>query len=295
MELRQVRYFVRVAELMSFTAAAEQLHIAQPALSVQMRNLEDELGVQLLLRHSRGVRVTEAGQIFLDSARRILAEVNSLASLAQRDTATLSDPVTLAINPSIDPEIVGRILAAADKQLPDTPLSILEGASDQICEWLLGSSAHIGLVYFAPPEARGIALEFLTREDLVMLSPADPGLEATVSFAEAIASPLILQPHPHKLRGDVEAAAAAMSRSLQTVFEITSVTLTLDLVERGFGATILPESAAKRAATGGRIAARRITGSSLGLDLSLAYVRDARRTQSEIMVSRLVREIVTAG
>lgn len=292
MEFRQIKYFSCIAELQSLTKAASTLHIAQPALSVQMKNLEEELGVQLLLRHSRGVRLTDAGQVFLEGAKRILAEVEALNTLAGTCTTTTSDPVRLAINPSADPTIVGRILRASATQLPDIPLSISEGSSDQICEWLLGSSAHIGLVYFAPTDVRGIELEVLAREDLVLLGEAVGDAPATISFGEAIASPLILQPHPHKLRHQVEVAAEKLSTTPNIALEISSVTIILDLVEQGFGSTILPASAVKRATNGGHISARRITGADLGFDLSLAYVRDAKRTQSEIMVSRIVREAV---
>lgn len=292
MELRQVRYFKRIAEMQSLTKAADALHIAQPALSVQMRNLEDELGVQLLLRHSRGVRLTEAGQVFLESSKRILSEITDLGRLAEASAENTSDPVRLAVNPSTDPKIIGRILSRSDSELSNVPLSVSEGSSDQICEWLLGSNVHAGLVYFSPTKVRGIELEFLAREELVMLSQPEVNKPPTVSFNDLIDRPLILPPFPHKLRSQVEEAADRISATLNIVLEINSVTIILDLVEQGFGSTVLPASAAKRATINDHIAARRITGADLGFDLSLAYVRDAKRTQSEIMVSRLVRDAV---
>lgn len=292
MELRQVRYFKRIAEMQSLTKAADALHIAQPALSVQMRNLEDELGVQLLLRHSRGVRLTEAGQVFLESSKRILSEITDLGRLAEASAENTSDPVRLAVNPSSDPKIIGRILSRSDSELSNVPLSVSEGSSDQICEWLLGSNVHAGLVYFSPTKVRGIELEFLAREELVMLSQTEVNKPPTVSFNDLIDRPLILPPFPHKLRSQVEEAADRISATLNIVLEINSVTIILDLVEQGFGSTVLPASAAKRATINDHITARRITGADLGFDLSLAYVRDAKRTQSEIMVSRLVRDAV---
>ena len=289
MELRQVRYFVRIAELESMTRAAEALFIAQPALSIQIRNLEEELGVQLLTRHSRGVKPTEAGERFLESARRILAEVDSAKAFAANNALKPLEKVRLGINPSTNPELVARILNLVNEQSPTISLSLVEGSSEQICQSLVDGIIDLALVYFVPDHMNSIQIEPLHHESVVLISKLDKDTPESVALTEVVSMPLILQPHPHLLRRQMEHAAAQLSSSLMPVLEIASVAIILDLVERGFGSTILPASAAARSVAAGRLTARRIVQPTLGIDLAMAHVTGAHRTGGEIALAQLVR------
>ena len=289
MELRQVRYFVRIAELESMTRAAEALFIAQPALSIQIRNLEEELGVQLLTRHSRGVKPTEAGERFLESARRILAEVDSAKASAANNALKPLEKVRLGINPSTNPELVARILNLVNEQSPTISLSLVEGSSEQICQSLIDGIIDLALVYFVPDHMNSIQIEPLHHESVVLISKLDKDTPESVALTEVVSMPLILQPHPHLLRRQMEHAAAQLSSSLMPVLEIASVAIILDLVERGFGSTILPASAAARSVAAGRLTARRIVQPTLGIDLAMAHVTGAHRTGGEIALAQLVR------
>lgn len=289
MELRQVRYFVRIAELESMTRAAEALFIAQPALSIQIRNLEEELGVQLLTRHSRGVKPTEAGERFLESARRILAEVDSAKASAANNALKPLEKVRLGINPSTNPELVARILNLVNEQSPTISLSLVEGSSEQICQSLVDGIIDLALVYFVPDHMNSIQIEPLHHESVVLISQLDKDTPESVALTEVVSMPLILQPHPHLLRRQMEHAAAQLSSSLMPVLEIASVAIILDLVERGFGSTILPASAAARSVAAGRLTARRIVQPTLGIDLAMAHVTGAHRTGGEIALAQLVR------
>ena len=289
MELRQVRYFVRIAELESMTRAAEALFIAQPALSIQIRNLEEELGVQLLTRHSRGVKPTEAGERFLESARRILAEVDSAKASAANNALKPLEKVRLGINPSTNPELVARILNLVNEQSPTISLSLVEGSSEQICQSLVDGIIDLALVYFVPDHMNSIQIEPLHHESVVLISQLDEDTPESVALTEVVSMPLILQPHPHLLRRQMEHAAAQLSSSLMPVLEIASVAIILDLVERGFGSTILPASAAARSVAAGRLTARRIVQPTLGIDLAMAHVTGAHRTGGEIALAQLVR------
>ena len=289
MELRQVRYFVRIAELESMTRAAEALFIAQPALSIQIRNLEEELGVQLLIRHSRGVKPTEAGERFLESARRILAEVDSAKASAANNALKPLEKVRLGINPSTNPELVARILNLVNEQSPTISLSLVEGSSEQICQSLVDGIIDLALVYFVPDHMNSIQIEPLHHESVVLISQLDKDTPESVALTEVVSMPLILQPHPHLLRRQMEHAAAQLSSSLMPVLEIASVAIILDLVERGFGSTILPASAAARSVAAGRLTARRIVQPTLGIDLAMAHVTGAHRTGGEIALAQLVR------
>jgi len=290
MELRQLKYFICIAEQESMTKAAETLYIAQPALSMQMRNLEEELGVSLLIRHSRGVQLTEAGQVFLDKAVRITREIEAAKKLASTEKAAAAAPIRLGVNPSIEGDFVADILKAANETLPDTAITVLEGSSDQLSEWLAASTIDMGIVYFVPDGVKGVVLERLFRDELVLVS--QQGLpRPTVTLEEVAAVPLMLQPKAHKLRATVEQAAASMGLSIEVPFEIRSVNMILDLVERGFGSSVLPAGAVRRAVTEGRVRTSTIVEPELGLELSLAYPEFKQQSRSEILFRRLLRQI----
>ena len=295
MELRQLKYFVRIAELESMTKAADALFIAQPALSMQMRSLEEELGVQLFVRHSRGVRLTEAGQQFLQRATRIVGDVDAAKRLPLAAEGPQDRPVRVGINPSIAPELVARILTAAAETIAETTISIVEGASDHLSQWLRNGDLDIAIIYFAPEEADGIALDPLLRDDLMFFTHADGPRGETKTFDDVLSHPLILQPQSHKLRAVVEEAAATTGRTPFVPFEIQSVSIVLDLVERGFASSILPRSAIRRALAEGRVTASRIVEPELAFDLSLAYLDTRVRRGSEIRLQRLIREVVATS
>jgi DNA-binding transcriptional LysR family regulator len=126
MELRHLRYFVAIAEERSFTRAAERLWIAQPGLSTQIRRLEAELGIKLFERHTRGVDLTDAGQIFLERARAALAAAELARSTGQDLGAGLLGTVRLGIAKEAPPAIVPSLLASFGRDRPDVDVTVLE-------------------------------------------------------------------------------------------------------------------------------------------------------------------------
>jgi LysR family nitrogen assimilation transcriptional regulator len=295
-EIRQIRYFVRIAEIGSMTKAADSLFIAQPALSIQMRHLEEEMGTQLFERHSRGVKLTEAGKTYFESAQRIIAEVERVKRLITKHIVPPAVPVTVAINPSTDPEIVARILTLAGQRCPEIAMSLVAGTSDQIVSWLRDGTVNMGLVYYIPPDCSDIQRDTLWQEQLMLFScfeeaESSSSLQTTIAFEEALSLPLILQPRPHRLRQEIEAVAERVSVKVNTILEISSVSIVLDLVDRRFGATILPAGAASHLMTQGRVHARRIVEPQIDLHLSLAYTVDSARPNNELAIRQLIREV----
>lgn len=281
------------------TKAADSLFIAQPALSIQMRHLEDEMGTQLFERHSRGVKLTEAGKTYLESAQKIIAEVERVKRLVTRPSTLPVAPVIVAINPSTDPRIVAQILTTAGERHPEIIVSLLEGTSDQIVQWLRDGTVNIGLVYYVSPDIADIQSEALRLEQLMLFScleQAESGesRSSTVTFEEALALPLILQPRPHRLRQEIEAIAKRQSIKVNTILEISSVSIVLDLVARRFGATILPAGAVSHLVRQDRVVAKRIVEPQIDLNLSLAYAPNNARSETELGISQLIREVVNS-
>jgi LysR family nitrogen assimilation transcriptional regulator len=292
MEFRQLRYFICIAEVQSMTKAADALFIAQPALSMQMRNLEEELGVQLLVRHSRGVHLTEAGAIFLDKAVRIARDIDAAKMTTNLRATSLDKPVRLGINPSIDADLIANILTTGRENPSSVQITVLEGSSDQLIQWISEDVLDIAIVYFVPEGVSGIMLDPLFTDDLVLVSSIGGDLNEPISFEEISEIPLILQPASHRLRSMVVEAAAEGGHELRVPFEVRSVHMIVDLVERGLGASILPASAVRRAGLDGRVQVRSIVHPSLTLQLSLAYAELKEQSRSEILLRRLIRQIM---
>jgi LysR family nitrogen assimilation transcriptional regulator len=172
--LRQLESFVRVAELGSFSKAARVLDIAQPALSRQVRLLETDLRETLLLRNGRGVSLTPAGKRLFEHGVQILQQV----ALAREDLGAERDAavgqVTLALPPSMSRRLTRPLIEGFRAQLPRARVTIVEGLSAHIAEWITSGRADLGLVYNPEPSS---ALEItpLLREPLCLVQPAAKG------------------------------------------------------------------------------------------------------------------------
>ncbi|MBN8557847.1 MAG: LysR family transcriptional regulator, partial [Burkholderiales bacterium] len=151
MDLRQLEYFVRVAELGSFTRAALALDVAQPALSRQVRLLELELRQSLLTRHGRGAAPTEAGQVLLEHARGILHQVEHARDELARLRGALAGRVTLGLPPSVARALAVPLVQAFGQQLPEARLSITEALSASMQEQLASGRLDIAVLYNAQP------------------------------------------------------------------------------------------------------------------------------------------------
>ena len=168
MDLKQLEYFVRVAELGSFTRAAIALDVAQPALSRQVRLLEVELRQSLLLRNGRGATPTEAGKLLLAHGRGILHQVERAREELGRVRGSLAGRVAIGLPPTLARVLTVPLTRAFRQQLPDAQLSISEGLSVVMQEWLLSGRLDIAVLYNAQPAA-GIDIAPLLTEELALV------------------------------------------------------------------------------------------------------------------------------
>ncbi|MBU3739899.1 MAG: LysR family transcriptional regulator, partial [Rhodoferax sp.] len=168
MDLKQLRYFVRVAELGSFTRAASALAVAQPVLSRQIRLLEVELRQNLLVRNGRGAAPTEAGKVLLAHGRGILHQVERAHEDLGRVRGALAGRVAVGLPTSLARALTVPLTRRFRETLPQASLSISEGLSVAMLESLLNGRLDIAVLYNAQPSA-GIDIEPLLREDLVLV------------------------------------------------------------------------------------------------------------------------------
>lgn len=249
MDLKQIEYFVRVAELGSFTRASVVLDIAQPALSRQVRLLEVELRQNLLVRNGRGATPTEAGKLLLEHGRGILHQVERAREELGRVRGALAGRVAIGLPPSIAKVLTVPLTRAFRVKMPDAALAISEGLSVAMRESLTTGLLDIALLYNTPP-APGIEITALLEEDLFLVQRcggAQPGAEADTSTPLPLGDlpryPLVIPTRPNSIRMLVESELATRGKRPQISLEIDGVAAILDLVADGAGCAVLPMNA----------------------------------------------------
>jgi len=297
MDLKQLSYFVRVAEMGSFTRASIVLDIAQPALSRQVRLLEVELRQNLLIRNGRGITLTEAGKVLLEHSRGVLHQMERLREELSRVRGSLAGRVAVGLPPTL-----GRILAVPltrefKARMPDATLAIVDGLSKTMQESLLTGQLDIALVYNALP-APGIELRPLLQDELLLVQGRlDQVTEnGPVELADIADYPLIIPGRPNALRMHVETALLNISAQPRIAMEVNSVATILDLVADGVGCAILSPHAVLTAAQPERFTLRRIVNPGLFPLLSLATSADRPATSTQQatldMLERIAREVL---
>ncbi|MDB5944572.1 MAG: transcriptional regulator, LysR family [Ramlibacter sp.] len=252
MDLRQLEYFVRVAELGSFTRAAIALDVAQPALSRQVRLLEVELRQNLLVRNGRGAVPTEAGKLLLEHGRGILHQVQRAQEELGRIRGALAGRVAIGLPPSVAKVMAVPLIREFRRRMPEATLSISESLSLGMQESLASGRLDIALLYNAVPSAE-IDVTPLLEEALFLVQRKPAGAAARTSktavpLREVAALPLVIPTRPNAIRMLVEAEMANQGCHPHIALEIDGVAAILDLVEDGAGSAVLSRHAVETSA-----------------------------------------------
>jgi LysR family transcriptional regulator, nitrogen assimilation regulatory protein len=290
MDLKQLEYFVRVAELGSFTKAASVLAIAQPALSRQVRLLEVELRQNLLLRNGRGVTTTEAGKLLLEHGRGILHQVEHAREDLGRVRGALAGRVAVGLPPSIAKMMTVPLTRAFRQHLPNAALSITEGLTISMQEWLLTGRLDIALLYnpSASPELTTVPL---MEEELFLISPAGKKSQTPISLKSVCELPLVIPSRPNAIRMAVETQMAAIGCKLNISLEIDGISAILDLVADGIGHAILSKYALATTSRPGLYRVRRIVKPKLESRLALATATGRTTTMTQQAMLDLIRQV----
>lgn len=260
MELRQLRYFVAIVQCGSISRAALELNIAQPALSLHIRNMEADLGVPLLFRTSKGVQPTEAGLILLRHARLVLDQLEQAGQEIRGHAAEPAGEVRLGLPSSISQTLGVPLVLAARERYPKITLRIADAMSGYVLEWLRIGRVDLGLLYQAI-EQRELHATGLLTEALVLSGPVEapagrshpPG--DTVAFAALAVLPLVLPSPGHGLRDLLDDAATAQAVRLASDIDIDAYGAIKELIGRGLGYSVLPAHAVRREVEEGRLRA----------------------------------------
>lgn len=243
MKISQLRTLIHVAELGSLSKAADRLHIAQPALSRQIRLLEEELGVRLFDRHGRGMIVTDQGQDVLRHALRIMSELEEIRSSIADEDAPLRGHVSIGMPPTVSDILSEPLVTAFRASHPDATLRIVSAYSGYLLDWMHRGEVDCAVLY-DPKSARTLRVQPLLEEVLFLIGPPGSGLsmEVPVRFPELETHRLLLPSAGHGLRSILERFATESGTLLQVPVEADSYSTLKSLVRAGHGSTILPKA-----------------------------------------------------
>jgi LysR family nitrogen assimilation transcriptional regulator len=244
MELRHLDTLLAIADEGSFTAAADVLSTVQSNVSEQVRQLEEELGADLLVRGRRGATPTECGDVVLERARRIRRELEAMQADLSMLQGLRTGHASLGIVGTASRWVIPALVADLRAEAPGVQLRINEGASERLAsEVLAGELAQA--VVTEPMTSPRLELEHLLDETLVGLVPGDAaefGPEP-VPLARLAELPMILPPVGNPLRREVDDAAAHTGLTIAVPVEVEGIRLIADMVAAGGGASVLPETA----------------------------------------------------
>lgn len=311
MDLRQLEYFVRVAELGSFTRAAQQLRIAQPALSRQVRLLEVELRQNLLLRNGRGALPTEAGKLLMEHGRGILHQVQRAKEELSLVRGGLSGRVAVGFPTSVARVLAVPLIRQFRRQLPDASLSISEGLSVAMREALVNGKLDIALLYNATPSP-DVELVPLLEEALYLVRPAPATASHTkaqrsisaskmptplkISMQDIAPLPLVIPTRPNAIRSLVETRLGELGLRPSIALEIDGVSAILELVADGAGCAVLPQSAVSSHQSMLRFEVVQIEGQLSCLSIATSALRPSTLTQRAMLelISSLATPLILA-
>ncbi|WP_233098434.1 LysR family transcriptional regulator [Pseudomonas sp. MF5691] len=271
MDLRQLRYFVKVIECGNITRASEALHIAQPAISQQMRNLELDMGMPLLERSVHGVVATAAGQTLYRHAIELLRQADGTREMLRQDADFPQGKVSVGMPSSTARMLAIPLARAIGQRYPGIKLELIDAPSAE-----LGRLITVGRVALAVNvdvvETRGMAFQRLLTETLYLVAwPEFELAEDPVSIEALAKMPLVLPCAPNTIRNRVEFALQEAGLKCEVEFEANSTDLLFSAVKAQLGVTVLPWAAAHAELGQQRLKLARIDHRLFKRDLSLCW------------------------
>ena len=300
MDLKQLEYFVRVAELGSFTRASIALDIAQPALSRQVRLLEVELRQNLLTRTGRGAIPTEAGKLLLNHGRGILHQVEVAREELAAVRGGLAGRVSIGLPPSLSKLITVPLTQAFRQQLPLAQLTLTEGFSVLMQEGLRVGNLDMAVLYNAERSPE-LEVSSLHTEELVLISRRSGARPAalkksgkakrqSIPLAAVAELPLILPSRPNVFRILIESEMITIGCKPLITLEVDGLNAILSLVREGMGHAVLPSYTLSNVEDPGPFTLRSIRAPRIMSELML--VRSARRASTD--TQKMAVEVVTS-
>jgi len=293
--LKQLRYFDSVARHLHFGRAAEHCAVSQPALSMQIRELEEELGLKLFERLARGARLTPEGREVERRVARILAEIRDLDDYAKQRGAPLAGPLHLGVIPSLAPYVLPPLLPLVQRRFPELDLSIRETQTQHLVDELL--DGRLDLLLLALPVEHGEVETMTLFEDRFLLAyPPERSLDKDVLATPELlkADRLLLLEEGHCLRD--QALALCEMRQIDSIntFGASSLSTIVQMVANGMGMTLLPEIAVDLETRHQHVGLKRFAEPQPYRCIGLAWRKSSPRKPDYVALGNLVVEVTGA-
>jgi LysR family nitrogen assimilation transcriptional regulator len=270
------------------TRAAEQLHVAQTALGMQIRQIEEDLGVALLVRHSRGVEPTRAGSLLHARALTILKLVEETEKEVSACEREESEAIRLGITPALMLVTGTEIALTVREHLPQVFLSIVEAMSHVLVDTLVRGEVDFILCYDVPDQPQ-FARTALLQDDLVLVTQPGPRKGEPIAFVDVLDESLAMPEQGDTVRAVASRTAREMGLELKVTYEVRSVSAMKSLVSRGAASSILPYFSVIEEVRAGKLDARPITMPALRRTLFLASSKQRGPFKNEAGFTGAVR------
>jgi LysR family transcriptional regulator, nitrogen assimilation regulatory protein len=296
MELRQLQYFLAVADSGSLSKASVVLGIAQPALSRAVRQLEDTLQTQLFHRHGRGIRLTEQGTRFQVSVDSVVRNLLRAGTDLRAGAGVAAGSVSFGMPPSMSALVGARLVETFLKRYPRVKLHIVVALSGYLNEWLVAGNLDLAIINDARRNAH-VSMDPLLTVDLFQVAlrdTVDPGERdhRTVAFDRLLNAPLALPGRHHGLRRQLDAVAHSKGAKLNVIVEMDAVEAIKELVRRGIAATVLPAALVQQESADSTFVVRRIVDPDITMQLMIAYSPQRPTTLAMRELVRTLRGLV---
>ncbi|WP_207484498.1 LysR family transcriptional regulator [Arenibaculum pallidiluteum] len=296
MDLRQLRYFLAVAEHGSILKASQHLRVAQPSISAHLRNLEQELGVVLFERSTRGVVATVEGLELVKHARLILKSADDARESLRSHSESPVGRVVFAIPSSLVAILTVPLIEEVRRRLPNVSLRVVESMTGYIVEWLNDGRVDVGLLYNAD-HISGVDSVRLLTEELYVGGHDEKSLEGIavdgeIPFERLEGLPLVLPGREHGLRALVEQTARRLGMHLSIEIEIDAFSQIKQLVRRGVGYTVLSLAALHEDLPDRAIAVARIVHPAVERAVFIAHASNRPLSRASREVERIAIRIL---
>lgn len=296
MELRQLKYFAAIAKHGSLSKAAEQVFVAQSALSHQLAQLEDELGVRLLHRSRRGAELTEPGRIFLAHATAILRQVEDARAAVQNLSGDPAGKVVFGVPHSVSNALALPLLQAVRERLPKVELELTEELTGNLVPQLRSGQINLAVLFDDGSLGEFVQAPLLD-ERLMLISPATATdlprrAKASITLQQALALPLILPAPPHGVRPIIEAAARQHGLPPpKVVADISSISILRTSLLAGLGHTLLPPMPVRHELAAGTLRATELRQPALSRRVLICASRHIPLSAAATAVWRLTETL----
>lgn len=293
MEIRQLQYFLAIADSGSMSKASTVLGIAQPALSRAVRLLEEDVGTQLFYRHGRGIRLTEEGAQFQATVRPLVQELLQAKEDIKVNAGIPAGSISFAMPPSMSAVIGSRLVEVFLERYPQVRLQIIDAFSGYLNEWLVSGRVDMAIIngarrssYMRMDPLLTVDLFHVARRDSVELCEQE---DDTIPFEKLLSTPLILPGRHHGLRRQLDATAQKMGVDLKVRVEIDALEALKDLVRRGVAPTILPHGTILKEVTDPELIVRRVVAPDVTTKFMIAYSQRRPTTLAMRELARILR------